>query len=263
MNFPVSSIIVIILLLPGVIAQKAYYGHFKVKKANIHIPFTELLFNGIIFSFFIHICGICILTSIYTKIPNFNALFEIVFVQDPEFSNEQYTKFFKQFGLYNLIIFFLTWVSAKLFKRLIEVRDVNLNFNAFKNSHYWYQIFSAKYLDVNKVAGERNSTDLIFVDILTDGDILYSGFVIDFNYSPQKDELENIVIKSTYKRSFNKEDKENRIEVSAIESSRRHTTGSPHNIPGDAFVIPFSKILNVNVHYIRAVKRPKSNVRAN
>jgi hypothetical protein len=130
---------------------------------------------------------------------------------------------------------------AKGFKSWVRRRNFDINFFSLKNTNYWFYVFSGRYLDTNGVQGTEAETDLIVLDILTNSNIIYSGILLDFNYSPLKDELQNIILGSTCKRSFEKEDKDENPE---------HSTGIATLIPGDVFIIPMSKVVNININYI-------------
>ena len=236
MNFALSTIVVIIFLLPGAIAQKSYYGHFKVKKSSIHIPFSETLFSGILYSLFIHVSAVCIITLCLKATPKFGILYDIVSGKELNLTDIEYTHFFKQFGLYNISVIGITWIFTKAFKHTIEFFNIHINYNSFKNANYWFELFSAKYLDRKNVKGEQKATDLIFVDVLTDADIIYSGFLIDFNYSPQKDELENIIITSTTKRNFSVLENHKELADEKAEKSNGNSkikNNKPLQIPGE------------------------------
>jgi hypothetical protein len=65
-------------------------------------------------------------------------------------------------------------------------------------------------------------------------DVIYCGILIDFNYSPEKDELENIVLQGTKRRMIDKDSK----------------VSSPVEVPGDIFVINMKDVMNINVKFM-------------
>lgn len=250
MNFPVSSVVLIILLLPGVILLKAYYGHLIKKESNIHVPFAELLLRGIIFSIFIHCIALCIMHWWLKKTPLFDVLFEITFSSKASYSNEQYLIYFRQFCFYHLCVFAVTWVLTKVFKRIAEASNWTTNIASLRNAHYWYTMFSAKYLDSTGIAGTQKKTSLIYLDILTKDKWIYTGYLRDFNYNPVKDELENIVLQATFKRKFEKDAEKAQDPNEHVAGQRTPSTGDPVAIPGEYFIIKFSEVVNINVYYL-------------
>ena len=241
MNLALSAILLIILLLPGGIAIKAYYTSVIEKKSSIAVPLNDLLIKGIVISFMLHSTAICIIHLFNFEI-KLDILYKITSGKDIVLLDKNFTNYYLQFSGYNIGIIGFAWLSAKLFKNIVAKYHLDINVFSLRNTNYWFNIFSGKYLEVNDVQGSQSDTDLIVLDVLTDTNIIYSGILIDFNYSPVKDELENIILDSTYKRTFDKKnDNEN----------QGHTTGTPSLIPGDAFIIPMSNIRNINLNYIK------------
>lgn len=239
MNIALSAVILSILLLPGAAVIKAYYGSIKEKKSTIHLPFQELLLKGLVFSFVIHSAAICIL-RIFCDFVEFQLLYDIVIGKEIEISSISFTKAFLEFSLYNVTLVAFLFCLTKIFKIIIQWQNWDLDYYSLRNTNYWFQIFSARFLDMHNVQGERAQTDLIFLDILSNKDVLYSGFLLDFNYSSNKDQLENIVLHSARKRHVHKPtDNTNAIEPGRIS-----------HIPGDVFVIPAQTIENINIYYL-------------
>lgn len=241
MNIALSAILLIILLLPGGIAIKAYYTSLIEKQSSLSVPFNDLLIRGLLISFILHALAICIIHLFHAEIA-LNILYTITSGKDVTISDKILTKYFLQFSLYSIVLITFSWFSAKVFKNIATKFNLNINFHSLRNTNYWFNIFSAKYLEGRDIQGKESDTDLIVLDVLTETNIIYSGILIDFNYSPIKDELENIILDSTYKRSFEKKD---------VTENQGHTTGLPSFIAGDAFLIPMNKIRNINVNYIK------------
>ncbi len=240
MNFALSTIIIIIILLPGAIAQRAYFTHLKVKKASINVPYSEMLFRGLILSLFIHTTAICSISFFFNIVPDYKTLYNILQGEDLGIPNEEVNNQIRLFITYSLSVIVSTWGLTKIFKQIIESKNLHLNFYSLRNANYWFELFSGNYLDRKNVKGARKNADLIFVDVLTTENTIYSGFLYDFNYSSQKDQLENIIITTTRKRNFHFN-----VPISGILKSEV----AP--IPGDVFIVPAEKIQNINIHYIR------------
>jgi hypothetical protein len=242
MNLALSAIILIILLLPGAISIKAYYSSFKVKKSNIAIPFNDLIIKGLAISFLLHSAGLSLL-HLFNQQINLLLLYNMIAGRELAFTDTQLLSSFLQFSVYNTVLIVFAWGAAKLFKNYVGKKKIDINYYSFRNTNYWYYVFSARYLEGKSVPGEQRDTDLIFLDILTTADIIYSGLLLDFNYSPEKDALENIILNSTAKRAYQPSAEEK-------EQYPEHTTGSPSRVEGDAFIIPMSLIRNINITYI-------------
>src|ERR1035437_2437122 len=115
MNFALSAIVIIILLLPGAIALKAYYTSLREKVSSIHIPLNERLLNGLIISFIIHSCAVCVIRMFgyYIK---FDFLYNIISGKDEKvfsFTNKEFTTNFLQFCLYIAVLIVSIYLLVK------------------------------------------------------------------------------------------------------------------------------------------------------
>jgi hypothetical protein len=243
MNFALSAIIIVLLLLPGATAINAYYTSLVARQSNIAIPFNELLLKGLVISLIIHSSACCTIIYGLHKEISLELIYEITSGKDLKTSNKDLSLSFLDFSLYSAILIIGAWFSAKIFKKIVQQNNFDLNWFSLRNSNYWYIVFSARYLEGRNVKGKQVDTDLIVLDVLTNTNIIYSGILIDFNYSPQKDELENLILDSTVKRGFIQTEEEKL-------THKEHSTGIPCLIPGDAFVIPINTIVNININYI-------------
>jgi hypothetical protein len=239
MDFALGAILLIILLLPGVAIQNSYYSSLRQKQAGLNIPFSELLLRGLVFSLFLHTCGLYLVNHIFGV--NISILYDAIEGKELNISNGNLSHLLEQFGVYNLSMCSIVWLLTKQLKHKIRENNLDMNFGFLQNSNYWFNIFSARYLETANIDGRQSDTDLILLDARVKGNIIYSGILYDFNYSQTKDELENIVLKSTVKRIYDhKEDNSN-----------------PIAIPGVVFIIPNSEIININVHYLNVQPTPK------
>jgi len=243
MNLALSAILLIVLLLPGATAIRSYYSAFKAKQANVAMPFNDLLLKGLVISLLAHTLSIWFITRLCKGDVQLNILYDIIAGKDIKISDQDLATILRQFFTYNAILVVAGWILAKLVKRIVQVNNWDLNFFSLRSMNYWYILFTARYLEGRGVEGEQKKIDLVFLDVLTNGNIIYSGILYDFNYSPQKDELENLVLKSTIKRNFNQTEEEK-------EHNPDHSTGDPCSIPGDVFVVPLSSVINININYI-------------
>ncbi len=236
MNFALSGIIIIVLLLPGAITLKAFYSGFKSKESSRSIPLSDLLVKGCIFSLAIHVTILCLISMLNYKI-DFHFFYNILIgnpSKDFRFSDVEFDKYAKHFISYILISILFGWISAKFIRSLVKKLRWNVTTNAFRNYNFWFYFFSNEYAEGGRKE-HRPETDLIYVDVMTNLDVIYCGFLIDFNYSPDKDELENIVLEGAKRRVVDK--------LSAQVSE-------PIPVLGDMLIINMKDVLNINVKFI-------------
>ena len=229
MNFALSILVVILLLLPGSTVIVAYYKSFKEKQAGRKITFTDLLLKGLFFSFLFHTIALCFL-SLQKKEVFFNVLYPVFSGASLPVSNQVLLHHVQWFALYILVLVFTAFVLTKFVKRLIVRFNLDINFHALRINNYWYQVFSSRYLEVRNVQGTKDQTDIIYLEVLVKTNVIYSGILTDFNYNPQKDELENIVL------------------INA-EVSKPAKTAQGHSIEG-VLIIPNTEIKNISINYV-------------
>ena len=241
MNFALRGIIIIVLLLPGAVAQKSYYSSFVNKEASISIPISDLLIQGIFWCFFLHASFICLL-HLFNYQVNFHFLYDVLIAKDEKdfnFTNTQFSNYVREFIGYILSISVVAFLAGKSLKYIVRLRGLNLRFNGLINYNYWFYIFSADYADVNlEITGE--DVDLIYLDIMVSAETIYCGILIDFNYSSHKDELENVVLEGAKRRKVDKD---------------HSLIGTAVPIPGDIFVVNMKNVLNINVKYLTLTEK--------
>ncbi len=243
MTFALSAIILIVLLLPGAVAINSYYSPLIVKQSRIGMPLNDLLFKGLIISFLLHSTAICILKFLLRKEIKFNFIYQLLAGKDLNITDSEFTISFLDFIFYILMLIACSFILGKGFKWVIRLQNWDINFYSLRTMNYWFLVFSGRYLEGTGIRGRQIDTDLVILDVLTKNNIIYSGILIDFNYSSAKDELENLILDNTYKRNFIQD------EVEEF-SNPGHSTGTPFSIPGDAFIIPAETIVNININYI-------------
>jgi hypothetical protein len=254
MNIALGALIITILLLPGAVILKAYYTSFSSKDKELHIPFAELLFRGLAFSFLVHLAAIWLMNCAAIDV-DYKLLYQITIADKFDLDNERFTTSFLQFGLYNLLLTIILHFGTKLTKKIILDRNLDLRFHGLRSANFWYLIFSARYLEFKRT-GARDLTDLIWVDVMVSRDMVYSGFIIDFEYSSSKDELETITLTNASKRTYRKLENLQVISKGVSSQSLAPLThhplklDTPRQIQGDAFVILAKDILNINLYYV-------------
>ena len=244
MNFALSTIIIVFLLLPGAIAIKAYYSSLRAKISNSYVPLNELLLQGILASFVIHSTAICFLRLLNKEI-HFGFLYSIILGKDEKnfvFTNKEFTHSFLQFSSYIIICTFISYLVVKTFKYIVHELKLDMRFNFLRNANHWFLIFNKRYIVHSNIHGKlKEEIDLIIVDVFIKPDIIYSGVLIDFDYSPIKDELENLVLFLAKRRKIHND-------TTSIDTPK---VSSPIEIPGDIFVLPMKDVININVRYLK------------
>ena len=119
MNFALSAIIIVLILLPGAIAINSYYNSLVAKQSNIAIPFNDLLLKGMIISLIIHLGACYVIIYILHKRINLELIYDITSGKDLKISNKELCLSFLDFSVYSTASILTSWAVAKLFKQIV------------------------------------------------------------------------------------------------------------------------------------------------
>lgn len=246
MSFALSAVILTLLLLPGPLGIKAYFTGDVRKTAGITKPFAETFIPGLAFTIFIHQIAVFFITLSGRQV-RFDILFEIIINKpDLKITNFDFSIYVRQFICYNLSVLVVTVLAAKIVKLLVNASLLDVRMATFKHTGFWSDVFTGRYLYWVNETKNIKLPDFVFVDVVVEERILFSGILADFNYSVSKEEtLENIILRNVTKRIINNSD-----------IDRSHF-GSKSPFISDAFIIPMNKICNINVLYINVDPGPE------
>ena len=239
MNIAIGALMVIILLMPEASLIKGFYTSLKRKESAILIPFQDLLLRGLVFSIPIHVTALCLI-KLFGGAPQTATLYNILEGSKIDISEYDLTGFIIQFCTYSLILISFCFFAGKSLKLFVERNKMDVHFHALRTTNYWYQIFSGRYLERYGAAGKYEDIDFIFIDHITESDIIYSGFLDDFHFSKTKDELECIILSEVRKGICFTYDED---------GTKKHKVGPVTTVPGDVLIKPAGKIKNINVTY--------------
>lgn len=244
MNFAVGTIIIVFLLLPGAVAIRAYYSSLRTKVSNSHVSLTELLVQGVFVSLIIHSIAICIINKLQAKDIYFDFLYNVVLGKDEKdfkFTNAEFTRNFLNFSYYIIACVSISYCFVKVCKYFIHKWHLHLLVPFLNNANHWFLIFNKNSI-IDPVTKKKKEIDFIIVDVFVKPDIIYTGILKDFNYSPFKDELENIIIYTAKRRKITTLKNDNDEEVTCVSNAV--------DVPGDILVLTMSDIININIRYV-------------
>jgi len=142
----------------------------------------------------------------------------------------------KEIFLYLLFASLLVGGLGFLSKAFVRRQRIDRKYRIFRFQNEWHYLFSAEILDFPDFAGKTEDVDMIYIDALVDcdeGSILYSGVLAEYILSKDGG-LDRIFLSDT-RRRYLKNDS---------------TEGSKYyEMPGDLFVIPYGKIINLHLTY--------------
>lgn len=221
--------------MPGAIFIRSYSTSLLSRQNSRKIPFEELLIRGLLCTIILHYCAIIYLNNFRGLNVQYNLIYSFLIGEKFQYSNIDFNTYTFHFFRYNLVVSFIAFLTAKIFRNIVHNTNLHLRYHFLSITNSWCEIFSGEFLDKPRIPGRKTETDLLYVDVLTVDGVIYAGFLREYFYSPHNDCLESIILIHTRKKEFSADGK----------YKFRH-------IKGGNFVIPYHTIKNFNVFYIGA-----------
>jgi hypothetical protein len=236
MNLVLSTVLIFIIILPGLSSRLSYFT-YPFSNGARYSDFTKEIFNSIPIGIIIHFIYILIVELTTKFIIDFNDIsFLIIGKEDNNrlslISNNIHDNIFNIIiYLICLIIFssFLGWILKKI---VIICKLDKCQYFRFNNK--WYYILTGRIIDVEGLTGESNKIELIGVDILCkvgNANVIYIGLLAN-NYLNNSGDLDAITLLYPSRRNFEDDNKK-----------------EYYDIPSDILYIPSKDIININVRY--------------
>lgn len=231
---------IVFLIIPGVFFKRFYFqGHFnKQFQSGLYADrlITSLFWGAIIQVITIHIL-------IQTSDLNFGSFSEIL----KEAYSSIYSKSLPN-GISSLFTFasmYLVWsvfigiLLGHLSHQLVRKTKLDLNYAVFRFSNKWYYYFTGEILNTHEFKFKKSKNGKVsssIVDVLVDygegENVLFTGTLTQYSLCSNGD-LETLYLTGTgrYKKPEGQ---------------------SPYvkQIPGDCFIIPYNRVLNMNIDYV-------------
>lgn len=247
MEIAINSLLIFLLLVfPGIIFRRFYYvGEFskQFNSANWLNSFYISIVPGIIIQvltllFFLSFVFkttyenpvVCFVNVFYLSLQNNN-------IPDFLFS----LTFLKYLGIYFLLMILFSAILAQICWIIVRKFNLDIKFKPLRFSNYWHYYFSGEIIQTKSFKSIRDmnsggkvilSEADVLIDLGNGENKLYKGIVAQYTICKNSGDLKNIYL--TQARRF----KRTPNGVNLIE------------IPGDILILPYEKILNINLKYV-------------
>lgn len=274
MNIALSTLVIFLILLPGIIYRRFYYTE----------EFSQQYFKQSIFGVFISsvVPAFVLHTLWYFLVPLFSSVHVDMAVLGYLFSTgdklflafENIQKYDLQIFIYQISIFIFASLIGLLSKYLVRVTKLDRRRKLFRFQNSWHYLFTGEFFDFPKASFDLELDDVkhieyVYVDALVEikeGSIIYEGILVDYELS-REGGLEYLILKETIRRFLVEDDKsrllykdENtRIDSlespdTAIEGILPETQDFHIQIHGHIVVIPYRDVKNINFSYFKVVE---------
>lgn len=247
MEIAINSLLIFVLLVfPGIIFRRFYYvGEFskQFNSANWLNSFYISIVPGIL----IQVLTLVFFLSFVFKITYENPIvcYVNVFYKSlqsnviPDFLFS--ISFLKYLGIYFLLMILFSAILAQICWIIVRKFNLDIKFKPLRFSNYWHYYFSGEIIqtksfksirDMNNGAKVILSEADVLIDLGNGDNKLYKGIVAQYTICKDSGDLKNIYL--TQARRYKRTD----IGVELID------------IPGDILILPYEKILNINLKYV-------------
>jgi hypothetical protein len=256
MNIAVSTVVIFLFLVPGILFRKFYYSD------EFSAQYFKESFLGIVLSSFLPSLVIQYIWSAFVQnclgqSIDLSVVFDLLAsspIKDETVQNIQ--KNGGRIFWYNTSMFVGASFGGWLSRFLIRSWKLDRRHALLRFKNHWHYILSGEFFDIPRSAfdlieDEVVDIEVIYVDALVEtkeGTVLYDGILVNHELTSGGDGLDYIVLRDVERR-FLKDD--SRSET-LLQQDVRATEDSPYySIPGHILILPYSSILNLNITYYR------------
>lgn len=271
MQLAVSSILIFLIILPGIIFRYFYLkGNWKSPVFYLYNLTYEITY-GITIALAIHII-IYLSLKLTTWNYDFNIIIPVLFgnLNDDHLSliSSNFSKNFYCILIYFIVIDGFSAIAGYISHLIVRKLKVDIKFSLFRFNNEWYYHFSGEsqlidyFSDMRfceklkvgiKKIEEVLSTTYVFVAIVVNhgcGTYLYRGILQDYYYN-KEGQLERIVLQQALRRAL-----VNDRNIDCCESDPENDDRFYH-IKGDFLIINYSDIVTMNVDYRFVISPPE------
>ncbi|HYG20806.1 MAG TPA: hypothetical protein VD816_17835 [Ohtaekwangia sp.] len=247
MNLILGSIILFILISPGLIFRYAYLQGTYAKQ-TFKISAVDEIFWAIIPAFIFQLSGILITNHFTSLEVRLDQVYHVITSAHADIDFDVIVKSLPGFLLYILILIVIAASLGFTARYFVRKFQLDLRYPFLKVNNEWYYLFSGEILDFLDTPGESKQVEMIQVDVIVntgEGTMVYSGTLE--NYFLSKDNgLDRIYLSNVYRRKMKDDLDPAKPNVGYLE---RYLDERYYAMPGDLFVITYDKIININITY--------------
>ncbi|MDX1936449.1 MAG: hypothetical protein SFU21_05015 [Flavihumibacter sp.] len=248
MNLALSTVLIFIIVSPGLIARLSYFT-FPFSNQARSSDFTKEVFWAIIPGFFIHFIYIGIIettTKFFLKFSDISFL--LLGKEDNYRLNKISLNIHENLGYissYFVGLFLFSFLIGFLSKKIVLRYRLD-KWSFFRFTNKWYYLLSGRILDVEPLEGDSSNIGIVGIDVLCNvggNQIIYIGFLNNYYLSGNGD-LDAITLKYPVRRPLIVNSMQQQSETQQVDNESIYYT-----IPSDILYIPNKDIVNINIRY--------------
>jgi len=232
----ISSIVIIVwLIFPGVVFKRFYFQGQFTKQFGAGL-FADRLITSIFWGIFVQIITFLIYSHsfgfTFTGIKNKVALVygNIVSNQMPNITYEN----LKYILGYLIFLIIIAVILGTVSHKIIRIFKIDVKLEVFRFANHWNYYFRGEILSTREFKSLKKGKWLstmvdILIDDSTEKNKMVSGFLTQYTISHKTGNLETIYLTGAKRYS--------------------QTTKAFKEIPGECLIVPFDKIVDLNLRY--------------
>jgi hypothetical protein len=245
LSLVLSTILLAILLLPGLFFRKFYYSE-EFSKEYFRQSFSETVLSAFFPSLVLHFLWYFIIQIFGYKI-DIQVIGSLIFFNPNNTVFENISSNAFNILLYNISIIFAGSILGYFTKKAVRALKLDRRQKLFRFQNSWHYILKGEFFEFPRAAFdlETNSVEeieFVFIDALVstpEGTIIYDGVLVDYELTNDGG-LDFISLKGVQRRFLKDDFKKEGLNVDNY-----------YKIPGHILIIKYSEILNLNFSYYK------------
>jgi hypothetical protein len=234
MNLAVSSILILLILSPAIIARRIYFARGLSKSSSLRNTIQEV-FASVFTAFILHTLG-CWMASLLGKGLDIAVVAKLLFAPQELKDYAPISTHANLIALYFILLSIGAALIAWLLRQMVRQWWLDRRWDFLRYDNTWKYLFSGEVFDITKynpdTAFRSTDLELLVLDVLTksgEKGYLYRGVFVDYSLNDA-----------------------NTVEFIVLGNPDRQVIGvpdEPKQIESDFFLIPFSEVQNINFRY--------------
>lgn len=251
MNFLFTSVLVLLIVAPGLAFFRAYYSdRFSIRYSRLTV--TDQVFRSIVPAITIQAIAILIINAISTSYIVRLDVLGILLTGAKDDTTLRYSFEVVQSSLGQLISYHLFMVSLGAIagwqsRRMVRNLKWDRRFTWLRFDNKWFYLLSGEVVEFTEGEAvtdfsDASLIDYVMVDVLVkveEGNMLYTGIVVDYELENDGG-LKSLQIKGAKRKG---------VATSGNIALPDEEKTNSHDIRGNILVIPNSQIINLNITY--------------
>ncbi len=248
MNLPLSTFLIFLFLIPGILYRRFYYSE-EFSKQYFKESFFGVFSSTFLPSLVLHSIGLIIVNLLTSHYINLNVVIDLVSKNPSESTIENVNNNIYLIIIYNFLLSLLAGLIGYLLRKIVRLNKLDREWKAIRFRNSWHYIVKGEFFDFDRANIElSNDTvediEFVFVSALVEvkeSTFIYDGILVDYELNDQ-DSLNYITITASKRRKITDD-----CEIE--ENIKKDNSNNYYPIEGHILLLKYSEIKNLNFTY--------------